>query len=187
MEKKYISPFYESLYVVFVPFLIVLFIEFVLKFGLGPFENGLSIFSAVYASIVAICFYVWIKKSIIFAFFPIVIFSIIIVKFFRDAPVTFPRFFCTFISLLILSFFSVIGYAFSMVIRRHSTSYSFSILQFLVGLFIFVCGMVLVYISTNFCNPDLSLVMSLLAGIKEGLPLGCGVSVIIVMLSQKGH
>lgn len=186
MEKKtFLYYFYEILAVVFIPFLVVLFIEFVLRIGMGPFVERLSFFSGIYASIIAVCSYVWIRKKIIFAFLPIILFSIIIAIFFKNEITMISRLLYYFMSLIILSSFSIITYAISKVIRKHNTSYSIYILQFFVGLFIFLCGMSIAHILSSFFNPQVTIVQSLISGVSEGLLIGSGVTIIVIMLSQK--
>lgn len=184
-EKKSIFPLYETLSILFIPFLIVLFIEFVLRFGMGPTVERISFFSPIYASLIAICSCLWIKKRIIFAFIPMVLFSVIIAIILKGESTVVCKFLYFFISLFILSFFSVIGYAFSKVIKKHGSSYSHYILKFFVGLFIFVCGMLIIHFFSGFLNSQITVVKSLISGIREGLLLGSGVTIVIIMLSQK--
>ncbi len=184
-KKKSLYPFYETLTVIFIPFLIVLFIEFVLRFGMGPFVEKVSFFSAFYASIIAVCSYVWIRKKIIYAFLPVILFSVVIALLFKDETTMVCRFLYFFISLLILSFVSVIGYAIFKVIGKHSISNPLYILKFFVGLFIFVCGTFIIHILSGFFNPHLSVVQTLISGIKEGLLIGSAVTVVTIILSKK--
>lgn len=184
-EKNSIFPFYETLTIIFIPFLIVIFIEFALRFGMGPTVERISFFSPIYASLIAICSCLWIKKRIIFALFPMLLFSVIIAIFLKGEYTKIYKFLYFFISLLILSFFSVIGYAFLKVIKKHGISYSHYILQFFVGLFIFVCGMLIIHFFSGFLNSQITVVKSLISGVREGLLLGSGVTTVIIMLSQR--
>ncbi|MCK4575768.1 hypothetical protein KAU34_05135 [candidate division WOR-3 bacterium] len=186
MERRnYLFLFYEILRVAFVPFIVVLFIEFILRFGMGPFIEELSFNLAVFASIIAICSYVWIKRGIIYAFFPVIVSSVVIALFRNGEMSLIFKLIHYFISILILTFISVLIYAISKVIRKHGSSYHYFILQFFLGIFLFVLFTPLINIALGFLNPQVTIIHSLVSGIRDGLVLGSGVSIIVIILSQK--
>jgi hypothetical protein len=173
------------LMVVFIPFLIVLFIEFVLRLGMGPFAEEVSLVSGVFASLVAICSFVWIKKGIILGFIPIFAASILMVLLQGTMTVLRLRFFYFFASFLLLTFISILIYAMSKVSRKHGMSYGRSIALFFIGILIFIGGMGLIDFLFGFLNPELGMLQSLLRGIRSGLMLGSGVSIVVLLLSQR--
>lgn len=183
--KKFLNTFYEIIVTCFIPFIVVIFIEFVLKLGMGPSVERLSFFLPVYASIIAICSYVWIRKGIIFAFFPIILFTVIISIFYKGEITMGRRLLDFFLSLVFLSSASIISYAISKVIREYRSSYSFAILQFFVGLFVFICGMFIVHFISYFISHQMTMFQSIISGIGKGLLLGSGVIIVIIMLAQK--
>jgi len=78
MEKKeFLSTIREMSVAIFVPFIVVLFIEFIQKLEVQPFFDRATFFMPVYASIIAICSYVWIRKGIAASFFAVVIFAVL--------------------------------------------------------------------------------------------------------------
>ncbi|OQX51951.1 MAG: hypothetical protein B5M53_09940 [Candidatus Cloacimonas sp. 4484_209] len=152
---------------------------------MGPFVEKISIFLPVYASIIAVCSYIWIRKGIVFSFVPIISFTILIPVIFRSKVHIPYSFLFYFLSLLILSFVSVLDYAVTKTISAHRSTYSFYILQFLTGLVLFTSGVLLINVCYGVLNPGLSIIQSLLYGLKNGIPLGAGVITVILVLVQK--
>ncbi len=184
-NKRYLHIFYETILVIFLPFLIVLSIEFVLKLGMGPNVRVVSFFPAIYASIITFCSFVWIRKKIIYALIPILLSSVVFAIFNKNGSPVIVKGIYFFVSLFVLSFFSVFGYALSKVIATYKPSRIGYFLRFFTGLFVFVCGMILVYIFSGFQDPETTIVKSILYGLGNGFPVGCGVISVIMMLSEK--
>lgn len=183
--KQYLRLTIDMFLVVFIPFLIVLFMELVLRLGMGPFSEHVSLVSAVFASLIGICSFVWIKKGMILGFIPIFIATVLMVILQGSmAPLRF-RFFYFFVSLVLLSFASVLIYAISRVSRKHGISYGRGIAIFFLGVLIFIAGMGLIDLFFGFLRSEIGVVQSLLLGIRSGLMLGCGVSVVILLFSQR--
>jgi len=185
MKKGNVNFTYEFVAVCFIPFIVVIFIDFVVKLGLEPFIEKISIFLPVYASIIAVCSYVWIRKGIIFSFIPIISFTVLIPVIFRSKIHIHYSFLFYFLSLFVLSFVSVLNYAIMKTISTHRSTYSFYMLQFLTGLVIFTSGALLVNVCYGFFNSGLSILQSLLFGLKDGISLGTGIITVILVLAQK--
>ncbi len=183
--KQYLRLTSDMLMVVFIPFFIVLFIEFVLRLGMGPFTEHISLESAVCASLVAICSFVWIKKGMILGFIPIFIASVIMLLLHGSAASLRFRFFYCFISVLLLTFIAVFMYAISRISRRRSVSYARTVMLFFVSIIVFVGGMGLIEFLFGFLKPDIGMLKSFLLGVRSGLLLGCGVSVVVLLISQR--
>jgi|GEM_PF-5060309 len=184
-NKRYLHTFYETMSVVFLPFLIVLFIEFVLKLGMGPNVRLISFFPAIYASVIALCSFVWIRKKIIYALIPVLLSSVVFATFGKNGSAVIVKGIYFFVSLFVLSFFSVIGYALSKVIATYKVPRIGYFLRFFTGLFVFVCGMILVHIFSGFQGPETTIVESILYGLVNGFPVGCGVISVIMILSER--
>lgn len=184
-KSRFLSIFYDTVTIIFIPFLIVLFIEFVLKFGMGPFEEHISFFSAIYASAIAVCSFIWIRKKIIFAVLPMLIFASIFGFVFNTGSSSALTIFYYFLTFLVLSFFSVIGYAFSRVINNYGKSQVRYIIQFFTVLAIFICGMFMAQIVTYFFNPIPIISVFLVEGLRKGFLLGCGITVAILFMARE--
>lgn len=185
VTKQYLRLSSDILMVVFIPFLIVLFIQFVLRLGMGPFAENVSFVSATFASLIAICAFVWIRKGIILGFIPIFIASTVMVFLYGTEFSLRLRFFYFFASFLLLTFISILMYALSKVSRKHSVSYARTIALFFISVLIFMGGMALVDFLFGFLNTEIGMLQSLLLGIRFGLMLGCGVSITVLLLSQR--
>jgi hypothetical protein len=175
----------DVLTVTFVPFLIVLFVEFVLRFGMGPFVEKVSFFSATFASLIALSAFVWIRKGIVWGFIPIIVSSGIMVFLHRILPAVRLRFLYFFLCFFLLTFLSVLVYAVAKVSRRHSSSYARSIAVFFMAIIMFLGTMAIVDLLFGFLDPEMAMVQSLMQGIRSGTILGCGVSMVILLLSQR--
>jgi hypothetical protein len=173
------------LMVVFIPFFIVLFIEFMLRLGMGPFQEQVSLVSATFASLIAICTFVWIKKGIIFGFIPIFGASVLMVILQGIPGGLRFRFFYFFISFLLLTFISILVYALSRVSWKRGVSHARTMVLFFVGVAIFVGGMGLIDFLFGFLKPGIGMLQSLLLGARTGLMLGCGVSIGILVIAQR--
>jgi hypothetical protein len=184
-KSRFLPIFYDVLIIIFIPFLIVLFIEFVLRFGMGPFVERISFFPAIYVSALAVCSFTWIRKKIIFAVFPMLIFASAFGFLMGNGNSAALTILYYFLSFFILSFFSVIGYSFSKVINTYGKSQVRYIIQFFTVLVIFICGMFLVQIVAYFFNPIPIISKFLLEGLRKGFLMGCGVSVAILFMSQR--
>lgn len=186
MEKKgNLNVLYEIIAVCFIPFIVVIFIEFVLKLGMGPFVERLSFFLPLYASLISICSYVWIRKGIVYAVLPIIVFSLLISLYYKNALTIFSKIIYFFISIVVLSFTSILCYAFSKVIGKYRSSYTSYVLQFFIGLFFFVCALLIIHITRSFSVVQITMFQSAISGVREGLVLGSGVIIVIIILAQK--
>ncbi len=183
--KQYLRLSSDILMVVFIPFLVVLFIEFVLRLGMGPFAENVSFVSAIFASLIAVCAFVWIKKGIILGLIPIFIASTAMVFLYGTEFSLRLRFFYFFASFLLLTLSAILMYAMARISRRHSMSYVRTIALFFIGVLFFMGGMALVDFLFGFLNPEIGMLQSLLLGIRSGLMLGCGVSIVVLLLSQR--
>jgi hypothetical protein len=54
-----------------------------------------------------------------------------------------------------------------------------------MGVIIFIGGMGLIDFLFGFLNPELGMLQSLLRGIRSGLMIGSGVSMVVLLLSQR--
>jgi hypothetical protein len=183
--RQYLRLTSDMLMVVFIPFFIVLFIEFVLRLGMGPFTEHVSLVSAIFASLVAICSFVWIKRGMILGFIPIFIASVIMLLLHGSTATLRFRFFYFFISILLLTFIAICIYAISKVSRARSVSYARTVLLFFFGVIVFVGGMGLIEFLFGFLKPDIGMLKSFLLGVRSGLLLGCGISVVVLLISQR--
>ncbi len=185
MEKKeFLSTIREMSVAIFVPFIVVLFIEFIQKLEVQPFFDRATFFMPVYASIIAICSYVWIRKGIAASFFAVVIFAVLIAVFNRgeDSFV----FSCVFYfaSILCLAFFSTLTFTVGKVIGKYRSSYYSFVVQFFSGISIFIFGTLMLQLTRSLFDIQLSVVQSIMCGIRQGLLLGSGVIISIIMLPQ---
>ena len=183
-KKKFLSTIREMSVAIFIPFIIVLFIEFIQKLELQPFFDKNAFFMPVYASIIAVCSYIWIRKGIALSFFAVVIFAVLIAVFNRgeDSFV----FSCVFYfsSILFLAFFSTLTFTIGKVIGKHRSSYYAYITQFFSGICIFIFGTLMLQLTRSLFDAQTSVVQSTICGIRQGLLLGSGVIIAIIMLPQ---
>jgi hypothetical protein len=184
-QRNYRIILLEMLTVIIVPFVIVLFTEFVLRFGMGPFTERLSYFFAITASLISICMYVWIERGIAFSMIPVLI-SAIILSIFYMAEESFRfRFFYFFVSILVLAFGSILTYSISKVSKKSGISHTRSIIIFFTGLVIFIAFLFIVDVFFSFLSPRISIVQGMISGVRTGLILGSGVSIVTLILSQR--
>ena len=126
-----------------------------------------------------------IEKGIILGFIPIFAASVLMVLLQGTMTALRLRFFYFFAAFFLLTFFSILIYAMSKVSRKQGVSYGRSIALFFIGVVIFIGGMGLVDFLFGFLNPELGMLQSLLRGIRSGLMLGSGVSIVVLLLSQR--
>lgn len=175
----------DLLLAAFVPFLAVLFIEFVLRLGMGPAAEEVSLLSPVFASLIGICSFIWIKRGIILGFIPIFAGTVLMLVLEGSMSTLRLRFFYFFFSFLLLTFVSMLVFAMAEASRKRGGSRGRTIALFFIGILAFVTGMGLIDFLFGFLNPDLGMVQALLLGVRSGLMLGCGVSVVVLLLSQR--
>lgn len=183
--KQYLRITSDMLMVVFIPFFIVLFIEVVLSIGMGPFTESVSLVSAVFASLVAICSFVWIKKGIILSFIPVFIASVVMLLLHGSIATVRFRFCYSFVSILLLTSIAILTYALFRVSRTRSISYVRTVMLFFVGVIVFTAGMGLIEFLFGFFMPEVGALKSFLLGISNGLMVGCGVSVALLLIAQR--
>jgi hypothetical protein len=151
--KRYLRLISEMLMVIFIPFFMVLFIELALRLGMGPFAENVSLLSAVFASLISLCSFVWIKKGIILGCIPILVASVLMVFLSGTVDALRVRFFYFFASMFLFTFISILIYAISNVSRKHGVSYARTIAVFFVGVLFFVGGMGLIDFLFGFLDP----------------------------------
>jgi hypothetical protein len=186
MEKRnFLGYLSEITTAVFIPFFIVLSIEFVLKIGMGPFVEKISLFFPIFASLLGLSTYIWIRKGIIFSLVPILLSPLVLMLFFIPELSPRVRFFYFLISVFILTFVSILVYAVSKVVKKHSSSRVLSIVLFFVGILVFVLAFSVIDIVFSLFNPPTPLTKSLVHGVQGGLLLGSGVTIVVLLLVQR--
>lgn len=186
MEKKnWLNYLSEIVLVVFIPFFIVLFIEFVLKIGMGPFVERISFFFATFAAILGLSSYVWIKKGIIFGLVPILLSPLVLMFFFTGQSFLRIRFFYFLISAFTLTFISILIYAISKVVKKRTSSRVLSILLFFLSVIVFVFSLSMIEIIFGHFNSHITITQSLVSGVRGGILLGSGVTIVLLLLAQR--